>query len=724
MKQVTQTFKTGLIEVDEVPIPSLEDKFILVQNNFSVISAGTEKTKIDIGKKNLIQKAKARPDLVRQVIKKLKNDGLKKTFKTVNTRLNAPSPLGYSSSGIVVAVGGMVEGIQPGDRVACAGAGYANHAEYVAVPQNLVAKIPNNVKDESAAFTTIGSIALQGLRLAAPKIGETFLVIGLGLLGQITVQLLKANGCKVIGTDLDNELVSLSESFGAIGVIKQNKLNSICMEHTKNGVDGVIVCAGSQSNQIIETCGKVTREKGRVVVVGAVKMDIPREDYFKKEINIVISRSYGPGRYDQSYEEGGNDYPIGYVRFTEQRNMVTFLDLIAQEKINIDNLITHRFHIEDAPEAYKLIEGEKIEPYLGILLKYDKNLFSTNRFNSIAKAKIKPSLNNKISISFFGAGNYATASLLPHLKSSKKVFLNGILTASGHTASSVSKQFGFSFCSDSFSELLTDSTDAIMIASRHDSHCSAVCEALEARKHVYVEKPLALSIEELSKVHHSYSKATESHLMVGFNRRFAPASLMIKEHFKDVESPIVINIRVNAGQISDEHWIQNPQIGGGRIIGECCHFIDLAANIANSHVSSIFASGTSSNEKSSITNDNANISLKFTNGSVASITYSAHGSVAMPKESIEIMGGGLAAHIYDFQEIVLFHKDGSLSRKKMRFQDKGQQLMLHEFIVALIDGKPCVDYYSLINSSLASILAIESMMTGMPMKTNLDILEN
>ena len=304
----------------------------------------------------------------------------------------------------------------PGDRVACAGAGFANHAEYVAIPQNLVAKVPNNVSSESAAFATIGSISLQGLRLAEPKIGETFLVIGLGLLGQITVQLLKANGCKVIGIDLDHELVKLSEKYGAIATSDQEKLDQICNEHTLSGVDGVIVCAGSSSNTIIETCGRVTREKGRVVVVGAVRMDIPREDFFKKEINVVISRSYGPGRYDSSYEEGGQDYPIGYVRFTEQRNMSTFLDLLSDGKVILDDLITHRFSVDNAPEAYELIQGEKKDPYLGILLEYSDNTDSSNPKIDFG-TNINPKALNEIGISFFGAGNYATASLLPHFLS-------------------------------------------------------------------------------------------------------------------------------------------------------------------------------------------------------------------------------------------------------------------------------------------------------------------
>src|SRR5690554_2986495 len=413
MKQVTQTLRTGVVEVNDVPVPALTDKFVLVRNTTSVISAGTEKTKIDMGKKSLLQKAKARPDLVKQVINKVRTEGLKKTLQTVNSRLDSPSPLGYSCAGNVVAAGGLVNGIQPGDRVACGGADYANHAEYVAVPKNLVVKIPDNVSDEEAAFTTVGSIALQGVRLAEPLLGETFLVVGLGLLGQIAVQLLKANGCNVIGTDLDPALVTRAEGFGAVGVPPGGDVASLCNALTGgHGVDGVLVCAGTSSNAIIEMCGAVTREKGRVVVVGAVRMDIPREDYFKKEISVVISRSYGPGRYDPFYEESGNDYPLGYVRFTEQRNMQAFLSLVSQGKVDIKSLITHRFSVDEADEAYKLIEGKKTEPYLGILLRYAPPPLGEDQSSRI---QINPTAvgGDKIKLSFYGAGNYATASLLP-----------------------------------------------------------------------------------------------------------------------------------------------------------------------------------------------------------------------------------------------------------------------------------------------------------------------
>lgn len=714
MKQVTQTLRTGVVEVNEVPVPALTDAFVLVCNSASVISAGTEKTKIDMGKKNLWQKAKARPDLVKQVLKKLKTEGFAKTFQTVNSRLNSPSPLGYSCAGQVVAVGGLVEGIKPGDRVACGGADYANHAEFVAVPKNLIVKIPENVTNEEAAFTTVGSIALQGVRLAEPKLGETFLVLGLGLLGQIAVQLLKANGCHVLATDLDPSLVKRAEGFGAQGIYPGSDIESICKTFTSgHGVDGVLVCAGTASNQPIELCGAVTRLKGRVVVVGAVKMDIPREDYFKKEISVVISRSYGPGRYDPFYEENGNDYPLAYVRFTEQRNMQTFLELVAQKKVDVQSLITHRFRVDEAANAYALIEGEKREPYLGIVLGYSASS------NAVQSQRIEtsnqPIQKEKLGLSFFGAGNYATASLLPPLKESGKVDFRGLVTASGRTAQGVAKQFGFQFCAADFAELLTDDTDVVVVTTRHDSHASSVVAALNGNKHIYVEKPIALSVDELLAIDSALQHHTNLQLMVGFNRRFAPSTLALINHFSLVKSPKVVNIRVNAGAIPADHWIQDPKEGGGRLIGEGCHFIDLASALLQQNPQTVYAVGAMQSHKSALLNDNVIITLTYPDGSIASISYVADGAKAMSKEYIEMFGGGRSAIINDFREAVLYSGDNQVISNKLPAQDKGQKNMLTAWIDGLKNGRPCVSYDCLMANGLATILAVESMTINSPL---------
>ena len=722
MKQVTQTLRTGQIDVNDVPVPALSDKFVLVANRCSVISAGTEKTKIDMGKKSLLQKAKSRPDLVKQVMAKIQTEGLKKTFQTVSSRLDAPSALGYSSAGVAVAVGGLVEGIKPGDRVACGGADYANHAEFAVIPQNLVVKVPDNVSDEEAAFTTVSSIALQGMRLTKPEIGETFLVLGLGLLGQITVQLLRANGCSVIATDLESDLVKLSESFGAIGVNAKDDVAGVCMALTNgHGVDGVLVCAGTSSNQPIELCGEVTRHKGRIVVVGAVRMDIPRENYFKKEISVIISRSYGPGRYDPAYEEGGQDYPYGYVRFTERRNMETVLQQISQDKLDVKSLITHRFDIDDAHKAYKLIEGRKTEPYLGILLQYDVNQDHETVSTRIETSCV-PVDKDKLNISFYGAGNYATASLIPPLQNTPDVQFRGLVTASGRSAQGITDKHGFGFCTANFGELLGNDTDCIMVTTRHDTHAEAVIRSLEGGKHVYVEKPLALSIDELAKVHRVYLAQSQLQIMVGFNRRFAPATQIICDYFSSVKSPLVVNIRVNAGAIPGNHWIQDPEVGGGRVIGEGCHFIDLAAKITGSNVRTVFAMGSAKDDKSAILNDNLCITLGFANGSVANITYTADGPKSMPKEYIEVFGGGRSAVLHDFREVVLYQGSSDVTRKKLGTQDKGQQHMLDAWVSGLRSGVPCVDYTCLMTTSMASVMAVESMIIDMPMTVDLSLL--
>lgn len=721
MKQVTQTLSTGEIEVNEVPVPALRDSFVLVRNVASVISAGTEKTKIDMGKKNLLQKARARPDLVKQVLKKLQTEGLKKTYQTVNTRLTAPSALGYSCAGTVVAAGGMVEGLQPGDRVACGGADYANHAEFVAVPKNLVVKVPDNVSDEAAAFTTVGAIAMQGVRLAEPLLGETFLVIGLGLLGQIAVQLLRANGCNVIASDLDQSLVERAEAFGAVGIGSGADTEAVCLARTANqGVDGVLICAGSSSNAIIEMCGRVVRQKGRVVVVGAVPMDIPRQEYFMKEISVVISRSYGPGRYDPRYEEQGHDYPIGYVRFTEKRNMESFLDLVSQGKVDVESLITHRFAVEEAARAYQLIEGKKTEPYIGIILDYDSGTGIVPRA-PIAPAYASQREKDGIALSFFGAGNYATSTLLPPIKAHNRATLHGLLTSSGRSAQGVAQRFGFGFSTDQIDELLTDETDALVITSRHDTHAGTAIAALSAGKHVYVEKPLGLSVEELAAVKSAMNSRPECQLMVGFNRRFAPATLILREHFAGVDSPLVVTIRVNAGSIPADHWIQDPEAGGGRIIGEACHFVDLAAALVGERITSIFAKGTVKAEKSALLNDNCCITLSFANGSIATIVYTADGNSALAKEQVEMFGGGKAGQIDDFKQVRLFGS-GSPQNRRLSTRDKGQASMVKEWLSGLDSGQPCVHPDILFNSSLATILAVESMMVGMPMTVDNQIL--
>lgn len=714
MKQVTQSLRRGTITVQDVPSPTLGSKFVLVRNTASAISAGTEKTKIDMGHKSLLGKAAARPDLVKQVLRKLRTDGFQKTLQTVRARMESPSPLGYSSAGRVIGVGAEVVGLQPGDRVACAGAGYANHAEIVAVPRNLVARVPDDVSDEAAAFATIGSIALQGVRLAEPKIGETFLVLGLGLLGQIAVQLLRANGCRVIGTDLNPELCGLAETFGAEALADAEALKILTATRTGgHGVDGVIVCAGTSSNQPIELCGDVTREKGRVVVVGAVGMDIPREPYFKKEIGVVISRSYGPGRYDARYEEEGGDYPYAYVRFTEQRNLESFLQLVSDGSVDVERLITHRFELEAAASAYDLLSGSRREPYLGIVLTYPAADTAAREGRRI-DVKSAPVAGDGVRLSLYGAGNYATASLLPVLKGLDRLHFAGLATASGRTAQDIAVRTGFAFAASDLDSLLGPETDALLIATRHDGHAKAVEAALLADKHVYVEKPVALSRDEWFRVRTALAAAPGRQLMVGFNRRFAPLTRQLEAHFAGIASPLVINIRVNAGAIPADHWIQSPSIGGGRLIGEGCHFVDLAAALAGDAPSEVSAIGSGRTDKAPLTNDNVIVTMRFANGSIATVTYTADGSKAMAKEQVEVFGGGRSAVLSDFRRLELYSGDTNVRTVKLAAVDKGQADMLRAWVEGLRSGMPCVDPNELMATSLATLAAVESLMTGGP----------
>lgn len=708
MQQLIQNLKTGELTLESVPEPMVFDQFVLVKNHFSVISAGTEKSKMDLAKKNLLQKALARPDLVKQVWKKLKTEGLAKTYQTVNAKLDAPSPLGYSSAGVVEEVGVLVEGILPGDRVACAGAGYANHADFVCIPKNLVVKIPDEVSLEEAAFTTIGAIAMQGVRLAKPELGECFLVLGLGLIGQIAIQILMANGCQVIGFDPDPWKREIAKSFGCVVAqsSEQIKLLSDAMTN-KRGVDGTLICASAASNEPIETTGEVTRSKGRVVIVGVVGMNIPRDIYFKKEISLVVSRSYGPGRYDPLYEEGGADYPYDYVRFTEKRNMESFLNLIAQKKVNLQSLITHRFDFANAIAAYGVLEHPTEKKFLGIVLQYRKEQ-TTKEIKNIPLA-LKKQI-GKINVSCLGCGNYATASILPILKNKPNVKFQVVMSATGRTAESVAKKYGFEKSVASAEEAMTDATDLVVIMTRHNSHAGLIVEALKAGKHVFVEKPLAISMMQFEEVKAALEANTQSHFLVGFNRRFSPLTTKLKTFLKEVNAPKMINIRVNAGQIPSEHWIQDPEVGGGRIVGELCHFVDLAQCIVDSEIVSVNANSICDDSRSVILQDNVQVTLKFKDGSLASIIYTSEGSPKMTKEHVEVFSGGRSASIDDFKVLHLFGDKKEII--KWTKQDKGQESMMTQFLVGLSTQYALVDRACLLMTSYATLCVIESLRTG------------
>ncbi len=700
--------RTGAISVQDVPEPLVRSNFVKIATKRSLISAGTEKSKVDLGDSSLFNKAKARPDLVRKVLDSARSDGLLSTYQTVRARLEAMNPLGYSLAGIVVEVGDRVRNLKSGDRVAAAGAGYANHAEVVAVPQNLVVPIRPEVSWDGAAFTTLGAIALQGIRVAAPMIGETFLVIGLGLVGQLTVQLLRANGCHVLAVDLLDDLVARAEASGAIGLKSGTDLARAVEAHTGGmGVDGVLITAATPSSEPVALAGQVTREKGRVVVVGLVGMTLPREPYYLKEIDLRISRSYGPGRYDPRYEEGGQDYPFGYVRFTEQRNMVTFMELVAEKRVDPDSLITHRFPIAQAAEAYDLLRGGSGARYLGVLLDYPEERPAPPAASIGTR---RPLDAGSLGVSFIGAGNYATRRLLPLLKAMPGVALQGVCTSAGMRARDVADRFGFRFCTGDTADLLSPATAVLFVVTPHDSHAELTLRGLEAGKHVFVEKPLGVTREELHRIE-DVAAAAPGHLLVGFNRRFAPLTRAVLDFTSSVKAPAVVDIRVNAGAVAPSHWIQDPDIGHGRIIGEVCHFVDLAAVLCRSLPVRVSATAWLPADCPPLLAENVAISLVMANGSIVSILYTALGGATMPKERIEVFCGGSSAVIDDFKRADL-HAASGMRSIKTRIQDKGHKDMLRSFLASLSGTEPLVPLADLFRVSEATLAVVEAIRSG------------
>lgn len=716
MKQLIQNFKTGELYVDELPMPSLQPGMILVENRYSLISSGTERGTVKTAQASLFGKAKARPDLVAQVLQNIKKEGLKATLEKVKTKLDSLKALGYSSSGIVMASMDKNGLFNPGDRVACAGQDYASHAEIVAVPQNLVAKIPDNVTSEEAAFTTLGAIALQGIRQTDPKLGERICVIGLGLIGQITCQILKANGCKVFGIDLNETLVQLAVKTSAERAFNRNDSNLIaaCDNFTNGfGFDSVIITAAAPTNDPIELSAEILKKKGKVIVVGAVKMEIPRDPHFyRKELELRMSCSYGPGRYDVNYEEKGVDYPFAYVRWTEQRNMETFLDLLSRKVIDVRPLITHIFDITDAENAYNIVLGKTAEHYIGILLKYKTNESKRNTLTQVRNFPLKT-----INVGFIGAGSFAQSYLIPNVKS-WGASLDGVVTSKGISSKNVSDKFKFNFCSSDASDVLKkDNINTVFIATPHSLHTELVIKTLKAAKNVFVEKPLAINQEQL----HAVIKAKAlSHqpIMVGFNRRFAPISKIIKKEFKHINEPLVINIRINAGLIPKNHWTQQPEIGGGRIVGEICHFIDLMQYFTSAEPVKVFAESISTDNTKITPEDNIAVVIKFSDGSIGNLTYMANGNKEMPKERIEVFGAGNIGIINDFRDGMFFREGKTI---RLKSTGKGHKEEIIEFLNAIKSGEESpISFRSICLTTLTTFKILDSLYTGLPQKICLE----
>jgi len=714
MKQVAQSFKTGELSVSDVPSPSLRSRGVLVRTGASLVSAGTERMVVDFAEKNMLDKARARPDLVRQVMDKAQREGVIPTIESVRNRLDQPLPLGYSSAGVITAVGSDAGGFQIGDRVACAGGGYASHAEEAYVPRNLAVRLPNGVSYEAGAFATIGAIALQGIRQAEVTLGHSVAVIGLGLLGQLTVQLLKAAGCRVFGIDLNPQRVALALSLGADAAVTNISALSDGGSFTAGrGFDAVLITADTKSNDPVILAGDLARDRAIIVAVGAVGMNIPRKLYYEKELDFRLSRSYGPGRYDTEYEEKGHDYPFGYVRWTEQRNIEGFLQLVAEGKVNVDPLISHRFSIDEATGAYQVITGKTQEPFLGVILSYDlerelPDIVSLDSSRTTGTRGAAPQ--NTVSIGVLGAGNFVNATLLPAMKGIPGLEHTGIVSGSGLTARTTGDKFGFKYAASEEGKLLTDpSINWLVVATRHDLHAHQSIAAMRAGKDVFVEKPLALSRQELRSVS-QVQRQTSRRVMVGFNRRFAPMVQDMKAFLLDHRKPLIAIYRINAGAIPRDHWIQDPATGGGRLVGEACHFIDLLAFLVGSPVSTVNATAIQTSQ--GVTDDEVVLTLTFTDGSVGTVVYAAGGDKAFGKERIEILGDGRVATLDDFRHLELV-RDGKRTRKHERIRpSKGHRHQWLAIVAAVQAGGPApIGFEEIVNTHLATYAAVESLRT-------------
>lgn len=711
MLQVVQYQKDGRLEVAELPAPQCPAGGVLIQTRFSLISAGTERTSVENTQSSLLSRARKQPEQVRQVLNMVKRDGLRTTIGKVLNKLDSYKSLGYSVSGVVVESD--VEEFAHGDKVAAAGAGYAVHAEFVAVPKNLVVRIPEGVSFEDAAYTTLGAIAMQGFRQAEPVLGETVAVVGLGLLGQLTVQLLKSAGCRVVGMDINPDTFDYAKKFGCDLLLNAKNspeiVNTVNSFTNGNGVDSVIITASTSSNEPTELALNICRKRGKIVVVGAVGMNIPRSLFYTKEIDYRISCSYGPGRYDPFYEEYGQDYPFAYVRWTENRNMMAFLQLIADGKMDCRTLTTHTFPITDAVNAYNLITGKTNERYLGILLRYNEHSKPESTIK-IKQSQFKQE--NSIKIGFIGAGNFAQNNLLPALKNCNVEFLS-VSTATPVNAKSVAERFGFHEATTNSDVIANDTRiNTLFIASRHDSHSHYVVESLRSGKNVFVEKPLAVNFEQLDSIKEAIA-SSDARLLVGFNRRFSAPFAKMKEFFANRQDKMVINYRINAGFIPTTHWIHSPE-QGGRIIGEVCHFIDCAVYLTGALPISVFASSVSADHSQMPNSDNVSINLKFSDGSIANILYFANGSSLLEKEYCEVHCEHKSAIMNNFTTLDLF----SQKRQTLKFDGKkGIAEEVRAFIDAIRSAKPSpISIEEIIKTTEATFYAVESLKIGLPIQ--------
>ncbi len=711
MKQLIQDLRSGQTSVVEVPVPTPKPGMVLVRTAASVVSTGTERTLVEFAGKGLIGKARSRPDLVRQTLDKVRREGLLTTLDAVRNRLDQPMPLGYASAGEVAEVGPGVVGVRAGDRVACAGAGYAVHAEFAVVPRNLVVSLPEGLDYEAGAFATLGAIALHGFRLGEPQVGEHVAVIGLGVVGLLAVAVAHAAGCSVLGVDVDPARVERARQMGTQAVARGEAESAAAAFTRGQGCDLVLICAHSSGSDPVELAAAIARDRGRVVATGLVDLALPRKLFYDKELQFIVSRSYGPGRYDPDYEEGGHDYPLGYVRWTEGRNLEAFLQLVADGKVDPRPLISHRFPIERAAEAYRLISGGGV-PFLAVLITYPAAAVVQRRFDIPSRAAAPES---PVRLGVLGAGSFATGVLLPALRRVPQLDLVGLASPTGLKARASARRFGFRYATTDEHEVLRDpSINAVAIFTRHGLHARQSLAALQAGKHVFCEKPLALTRDDLEALARAIS-ATDRLLTVGFNRRFAPMALRMKRFLESAGEPMALHYRVNAGPLPRSHWVYDPEQGGGRLVGEVCHFIDFLTFLAGSLPAQVQSHGLP--DDGHYREENVLVTLEFADGSLGAITYLANGDRAFPKERVEAFVGGRVAVLDDFRRLELWISGRRRAWRSFLRQDKGHRAEWLAFVQAITrGGPPPIPYPDLFAVSQATLDAFESLRRRQPVR--------
>jgi len=701
LKHLIQSLKNGNLELIDIPMPSLKKGEILVKNSLSLISPGTEKMMLEFGNANYIDKVRQQPDKAKMVLNKIKTDGLNQTIESVKNKLDQPISLGYSTVGEVLAKADDVSDFSIGDRVITNGP----HSEVVKVSKNLCAKVPDGVSDESAVFTVISSIAMQGIRLAKPNIGDNYAVIGVGLIGLLTIQLLKANGCNVLAIDFDDSRLELAKNYGAdiCNPNMSDPVNSAFSYSNNVGVDGVIIAAATKSNEPVSSAANMCRKRGKIILVGVTGLDLKRDDFYEKEISFQVSCSYGPGRYDENYEKKGNDYPVGYVRWTEKRNFEAVLNLLDLKKLSTSDLITRKVDFSEAVNLYESLLSNSNKD-LGVIFKYSNNVKQAKLIK--LEAYSNNLISDKISLGCIGAGDYASKVLLPLFKKNK-VSMNTLVSTSGLSSSLVGRSNNFQFSSSTVSDIFNNSTiNLVAIASSHESHAAFVEQSLASKKNVYVEKPLSINLNQLESIKTSYinahNKSNGPHLMVGFNRRFSPHAKKIKELLQSRVDPVSMVYTINAGKIPSNHWIQDLAIGGGRVVGEVCHFVDLIRFIVGKPIQSFVANKAFNHRTPDINDDDCSITMTFEDGSMGTIHYFANGSPSLSKERIEIFCEGKVLALDNFKKMKGYGWN-NFSKMNLFNQDKGQKNCVGEFIKSLGKDKPLIDSNEIFEVTKASI---------------------